>query len=128
MERINNLDEALKVIEDLKQSVCDKQNEILFLYNIIKIKNDEIVSLKCLYMDNDKQSLASLYGDMKGNKVMAFKTLESAIEYIDKLERKLEIYENVFDEQNDLIDELMKGDGDKCQEKKASIDLYIVIV
>lgn len=63
---------------------------------------------------------------MKGAEVMAFKTLEGALDYIDKLERKLEIYENVFDEQNDLIDELMKGDGDKCQEKKVYIDLYIV--
>lgn len=59
---------------------------------------------------------------------MGFKTLESAIDYIDKLERKLEIYENVFDEQNDLIDELMKGGEEKCQEKKVFIDLYIVIV
>ena len=59
---------------------------------------------------------------------MGFKTLEAAIDYIDKLERKLEIYENVFDEQNDLIDELMKGGADKCQEKKVSTDLYIVIL
>lgn len=64
----------------------------------------------------------------KRGEVMAFKTLEAAIDYIDKLERKIEIYENVFDQQNDLIDELMKGGGDKCQEKRVYTDLFIVIV
>lgn len=69
MERISNLDEALIAIENLKSHIRDKEREISFLYNIIKIKNDEIMELRCLiYTYNDKDVLADLYGRMNEEK------------------------------------------------------------
>lgn len=65
MEGINNMNDALCAIENLKSHIRDRENEISYLYNIIKIKNDEILELRCLlYTYKDKEVIASVYGEM----------------------------------------------------------------